>query len=494
MAIIIKRFEEVLRKEARFTETENGAVALNTTGNACLDLFGTIGSLRHANELRIRNLFCEAYREDPLFATKIVFYARDIREGLGERDVFQNLIHYIAIFHTEALKNNISLISEYGRWDDLYSLIDTPLENMMWKVMKDQFEKDYEDFKKGKPISLLAKWIRKPNTARKRSKQLGLLTAQNLGYKEIKFNRMVEAMRKHLKVTEVYMSKNQWNEIEYSNVPSKAMLQYRNAFQRHDEERFSSFINKALDGKEKINSSTLYPYDITSKFLSYGLTNEEKNVLNAQWKQLPNYVEENQNVIIMADVSGSMKSNNGRPIATSIGLALYFAERNFGAYHNLFMTFSEQPRICSIKGNTLEEKIFSIKTSDWGYGTNLKKAFLLILDLAVENEIPQNEMPKTLVVVSDMEIDASGNEHWTFYEEMENKFRSAGYEIPNVIFWNVNSRNDVFHADSTKKGVIICSGQSINTFKQLMGSINKTPVEFMESVINSERYEKITIA
>ena len=262
---------------------------------------------------------------------------------------------------------------------------------------------------------------------------------------------------------------------------------YRNAFMRHDEERFSIFINRAISGEETIHSGALYPYDIVSKIL---YQHEDNNVLEAQWKQLPNYVDKGTNAIVMADVSGSMY---GRPLATSIGLAIYFAERNAGAYHNLFMTFSSNPSIVTLKGETLHQKIHNVKKADWGMNTNLKAAFDKVLDIALKGNVPQEEMPKSIIVISDMEIDNCGDRDWSFYDKMSEKFKKHGYQIPNIIFWNVDSRNNVFHADSKRKGVQLCSGQSIATFEQLMGCIDLTPVEFIEKFINSERYNCITI-
>lgn len=480
-------FAEEMKKEATFTRTENGAVALNTTGDACLDLFSTIGSLRTATEERIQTLFSEAYQENPLFATKIVFYARDVRGGLGERQTFRTLLRYMANYHTESLKSNLDLIGVFGRYDDLYSLIGTPLENDMWAAMKKQFLEDLENLNQGNAISLLAKWIKTADASSKQTRALGILTAQKLGYSVYEFKRLIRRMRKQIKVVECLMSSNKWNEINYSAVPSRAMMIYRNAFMRHDEERFSSFINRAISGQEVIHSGALYPYDIVSKIL---YQNEDSNVLEAQWKQLPNYITEGTNAIVMADVSGSM---DGRPLATSIGLAIYFAERNTGAYHNLFMTFSGNPSIVSLKGETLYQKIYNVKKADWGMNTNLKAAFDKVLDIALKGNVPQEEMPKSIIVISDMEIDACGDRDWSFYDKMSKKFKKHGYQIPNIIFWNVDSRNNVFHADSTRKGVQLCSGQSIATFEQLMGCIDLTPVEFMEKVINSERYDCITI-
>lgn len=480
-------FANAMKQENKFTRTENGAVALNTTSDARLDLFGTIGALREADENRITTLFSEAFAQDKLFATKIAFYARDIRCGLGERKTFRTIIRYMAEHHPEALRPNLDLIGVFGRYDDLYELIGTPLEDDMWKTMKNQFDEDLKNLNEGKAISLLAKWIKTADASSTKTRKLGILTAQKLGYPVYNFKRIVRSMRKQIGVVESLMSAGKWNEIKYPEVPSRAMMIYRKAFAKHDPDGFNDFINKADKGEVKINASTLYPYDIVEKIL-YG--RENNKVLEAQWKALPDYVEQGTNALIMADVSGSMY---GRPMATSIGLAIYFAERNTGAYHNLFMTFSSCPQIVSLKGETLHQKIINVAKANWGYGTDLKAAFKKVLDIAEKNNISQEEMPKAIVVISDMEIDYSGNKDWTFYDKMEKKFRKAGYVIPNIIFWNVNSRHDVFHADSKRKGVQLASGQSVTVFKQILQNLGYNPIEAMENVINSERYDCIKV-
>lgn len=480
-------FADAMRNEGKFTRTENGAVALNTTSDARLDLFGTIGALREADNNRIETLFAEAYNQDALFATKIVFYARDIRGGLGERKTFRTLIRYMADKHPEALRPNLDLIGVFGRYDDLYELIGTPLENDMWAAMKKQFEEDLKNFNEGNAISLLAKWIKTADASSAETRKLGILTAQKLGYPVYNFKRIVRSMRKHIGVVEGLMSAGRWDEIKYSEVPSRAMMIYRKAFMKHDEQRFSEFINQAEKGEVKINATTLFPYDIVEKIL-YG--RESSKVLEAQWKALPDYVEKGTNALVMADVSGSMI---GRPMAASIGLAIYFAERNVGAYHNLFMTFSGNPETVVLKGETLEQKIHNVSRANWAMNTDLKAAFDKVLDIAEKNHITQDEMPKAIVVISDMEIDCCGNREWSFYDKMAAKFAKHGYVIPNVIFWNVNSRHDVFHADSTRKGVQLASGQSVTVFKQILQSLGYNPVEAMENTINSERYECITV-
>ena len=486
-------FAEAAKKMAAFTRTENGAVALAGTGDARLDFFGVAGSLRTADRLRIERLFAEAYKADPLFATKIAFYLRDVRGGLGERKTFRTLLKYMAKYHPEALRPNLDLIGVYGRYDDLYSLIGTPLEDEMWAAMKKQFEEDRRDLESGRAISLLAKWIKTADASSNKTRRLGILTAQKLGYQVYDFKRIVRAMRKHIGVVETLMSTGRWDQIKYSEVPSRAMMIYRNAFMKHDAARYGKFVEKAVKGEETIHSAALYPYDIVEKVLQMGWSSysiKENDTLEAQWRQLPNYVEAGTNALVIADTSGSM---HGRPLATSVGLAVYFAERNTGAYHNMFMSFSGTSRIQLIKGETLAQKIRSINMSDWQNNTNLKAAFEHVLEIALQNHVAPEDMPKSLIVISDMEIDYCGDKDWTFYEMMAKKFRKNGYIIPNIIFWNVASRNDVFHADKNRVGVQLVSGQSTTVFRQVMKCVGMTPVEAMEKIIGSERYAAITV-
>ena len=446
-------FADVLRREGNFTRTENGAVALNTTGSACLDLFSVAGALREAEDARVEALFAEAYKEDPLLATKIVFYARDIREGLGERKTFRTLLRYMAQKHAEALTANLDLIGVFGRYDDLYCLVGTPLEDAMWDAMRVQFQEDLHNLHQGNAVSLMAKWIKTADASSQNTRRLGILTAEKLGYPVYNFKRMVRSLRRQIGVVEALMSVGRWDEIRYSAVPSRAMMIYRNAFQKHDGERFQAYVDKAAAGQEKINAGALYPYDIVERFMYHREQGEGARVLEAQWSQLPDYVEPGTNAIVMADVSGSM---TGRPMATSIGLGIYFAERNKGAYHNMFMTFSGLPEVVLLKGETLEQRIAAMSKAAWGMNTDLKAAFDKVLDMALDNHVPQEEMPKAIIVISDMEIDHCGNKDWSFYDKMAHRFGKHGYRIPDIIFWNVNSRRNVFHADASRKGVQLC--------------------------------------
>ena len=493
-------FAEALATDSRRTFTENGATAFNSTGCGLLDFFGSAGSLRSADNNRVERLFTEAIKEDKLLAAKALFYVRDIRGGLGERKTFRTLLRYAATHHPEMIKNNIALIGEYGRFDDLYELVDTPLETDMWAYVKQQLDADTQAMQANKPCSLLAKWLKTADASSANTRKMGIATARNIGLSVYEYKRRVRALRKYIDVTEVKMSTKHWDEINYESVPSRAMMNYRNAFTRHDGDRYNEFINKVTKGEAKINASTLFPYDLIEAYLK-----ESQNLsywgfdfsrlryneaIETQWNALPDYVDTEANAMVIADTSGSMY---GRPICSAVGLAVYFAQHNKGAYHNLWMSFSRDSKVQALKGETLAQQLASIDVSHWDGNTNLERAFQHILEIAVENNVSPDEMVKSIIVISDMEIDhCTGS--WSFYEEMRNRFIEAGYEIPNVVFWNVNSRHDIFHADKDRQGVQLCSGQSAATFSLLMKSVGLTPTQMMVNTLNSERYAPITLS
>ena len=496
------RLASVMMDETHHIHTENGAKASDTSGNALVDLFGVIGSLRQRDEADIIRVFSKAYDASPELAMRILFYARDIRGGLGERRMFRVIMHWLADNHPEAVIRNLRLFGEFGRYDDLYALLDTQLEPLMFGFMKRTLSDDERNAKVGAPVSLLAKWVKTPGVSSKWSSFIGHRTAKGVGMTDKEFKRLVRRLRKHIGIVERQMSANEWGDIDYSAVPSNAMREYRNAFRRHDVDRFDQFVNDALklgdNGKPlaKVHSDVLYPYDIVGSVLQ----GDDSKLLEAQWRQLPNYLTgkyANANVIVVADVSGSMMwCDNGanRPIATSIGLAMYFAERNHGAFGGLWMDFSGDSQFHRVEGNTLRERVMSLKSGHWGMSTNLENAFDRILALAIGNDVPQEDMPCAIIVVSDMEIDASTYDGWSFYDAMRDRYASHGYEIPTVVFWNVASRHDVFHADSSRTGVTLCSGSSASTFRTVIDSIGMSPYETMLNAVNVPRYDCVKIA
>ena len=484
-------FIETLEKETSGTYTENGQYAISTTTNHLLDLYSVVGALRDADDERIIKLFDKAVAEDKLLAAKIMFHCRDIREGIGERRVFRVLLQHAANTYPEMVIPNIPLIGYYGRFDDMYSLIRTKCEHEMWKAMKEQFSKDLENMKNNKPVSLLAKWIKTPDASSDKTRALGVLTSYNLGYKCVgDFKKDLKPLRKYLNIVEIAISANNFDTIAYDKVPSNAMLKYEKLFYKKNYSRFKEYIDEVKAGTKKINAGTLYPYNIVQKVFK---RNYDETV-ELQWQNLPNYIEDGSNILIMADVSGSMQCCNALPIASSIGLAIYFSERAKGVFHNKFLTFSASPKLEEVVGESLEDKIYNLNQADWGMNTNLEAAMRVILKAAKESHAKQEEIPKALVIVSDMEIDcAISEDDRLFYDLMKEEYKEAGYELPNIIFWNVNSRSDVFHVTCDIKGVQLVSGHSASTFKNLLACLNQTPVEAMLNVLLSERYEPVTV-
>ena len=488
-------FLRKIQKEQYYTLTENDALALESTSNHLVDLFATAGALRNRDEADIVDMFAKALIEDKLLATKMAFYTRDVRGGLGERRTGRLMLRFLAKNYPDIFNKNVEYIAEYGRYDDLvYLLYDAP--EVIVPLLKKQLVQDIGNMKANRQISLLAKWLPSVNTSNKETVNKGRFLAKRFNMSERNYRKTLSALRKYLNVVEVNMSKRNYEDIIYPEVPSKAMNNYRNAFRRNDEERFSMFMNKVEKGEEKINASVLYPYDIVEKYL-YGrnlfgmdFNVELDEVLEAQWKALPDYVEGENSFLVMADVSGSMM---GRPLATSVGLALYFAQRNKGAFANRFMTFSARPELVEIKGESLLENIRYIVTQKWMMNTNLEAAFDLVLSTAVKYKTPKEELPTSIVVITDMEFDMCADKNWLFYDAMKAKFEHFGYTIPNIVFWNVNSRKSTYHASFDRKGVQLASGQSVSVFETLVKGINLTPYEYMCSVIDVPRYEKISV-
>lgn len=483
-----KLIEQINELESR-TLTLNGAKAYNTTGNALLDLFSQAGSLRNRiNEVPAK--FLRAYAEDNKLAVKLAFYTRDIKEGLGEREVSRTMFKTLANLNPECLKANLNNLVEFGRWDDLVSLLNTNVGNEVVKIIEEQLKEDLENMKEGKGVSLLAKWLPSTNTSSIKTRTQANELIKHLNLTKREYRKALAQLRAYLNVTEVRLTNKNCGNIVYPAVPSMAMNKYRKAFIRNDKERFTAYLESVKKGESKINADTLYPYNIVEKYLiNFNVIGECEclldPVLEEQWKALPNFVNENGNVLVMADTSASML---GRPLATALGLAIYFAERNKGFFANHFLTFSSNPRLVKVVGNTLLEKVVNASRAEWGGSTNLEAAFELILASAINGNVSQEELPKTIVVVSDMEFDFCGGENWGFYKEMKERFNKAGYQIPQVVFWNVDSLKDTFHASNNQEGVLLASGQSASVFKTLTGTLNMTPYQYMESVLNNERY------
>ena len=491
-------FANAARLNSSTKNTENGAMAYSTLGNTLTDFFAQAGSLRPRTEQEIRTKFAEAFNSDALVATKLLFYTGNIRGGLGERRTFRICLGWLAENHPDIVIKNIEAIPHFNRWDSLFVLIGTKAEADMWKFIAQQLNADMAAVaaskSKPQPISLLAKWMPTETASSKGTKALARQAMTKLGLTPRAYRKVLSALRKHLKVVETSMSAQEWYDIQYPAVPSYAMKNYRNAFAKHDPDGFSAYKQSLAKGETKINASTLYPYDLVSKYTHGGYDGNRAmadDIIEAQWKALPNYVNGENNILIMADVSGSMY---GRPMDTSVGLATYFAQRNKGAYHNLYMSFTDQPHFIELReGATLADCVRQLYKTDVGYNTNLEAAFHHILAHAIANHVSNDEMPKALVVVSDMEIDRYIRYRGLdFVETMKRKFVSCGYTMPKLICWNVEARNDTFLSKSPD--VICVSGQSASTFRELCGNLEgKTTWDIMMETLGNKMYDVIRI-
>lgn len=485
-------FADAVRESARMTTTENGAKCYNTTGSKVLDLFSKAGGMRvRIND--VRDAFSAAWDENPELAIKLAFYCRDVRGGMGERDVSREMLRWVAEFHPETMRKNLKFIPEYGRWDDIYVFVGTKVEDDVWELVRKQFIADIASANAGKPCSLMAKWLKSVNTSSKKSVELGRLTARKLGLSYMQYQKAVAKLRKHINVTEVKMSANDWTGIDYGAVPSKAMSNYRSAFARHDHDGFTDYLNAVKTGEKTIHASTLFPYDLVHKYFNNTyFTNKEDDVVEAQWKALPNYIEGNNNVMVMADTSGSMFWGSGQPIESALGLAMYFAERNSGPYKNLFMTFSTNPCYVTLDKQSMLGNLKKASKANWQGSTDLEKAFKKILQTAIDNHLTDDDMPKALVIISDMEFNPYITCGDNYFDAMKNLFASNGYTLPHVVFWCVNSRN-ASHHHNYNDYVTAFSGNAASTFRDVLATIGMNAYEAMLKVLNGARYEQIHV-
>lgn len=472
-------FLDELQKQTNYTQTENDAVTNQSTLSPVLDLFSMAGAMRDNPQDAVK-LFRKAYAKDPQAAARILFYLRDVRGGQGERDLFRTLYRELYDLDSGTATNLLKHVPEYGRWDDLVEVANV---DSLVEIIRNQLEEDEQNMAEGKPVSLIAKWLPSENTSssKTRSKARSLMSALEL--KPSQYRKKVVALRKHIELLEQKMSSNQWSNIDYSKVPSQAGRKHTKAFMRHDEGRYRNYLEKASKGEEKMNTETLYTYEVFDAVQAGQL-----EAANAMWANLPDYTS-GTNAIVVADVSGSMY---GRPMSVSVSLALYFAEHNTGPFKDRFMTFSARPQVVEVLGNTLLDKLRNIENADWDMNTDLEAVFDSLLSAAKSSGAKGDDMPKVVYIISDMEFDRCVDApDSTIFENAKDKFSAEGFELPHIVFWNVDARQIQSPATKFDNRVTLISGLSQSTFRYAVEG--KTPEELMDSVINSERYAPIVV-
>ena len=505
-------FMDQLRNEMNDEKqlTENGAVGYRTTGKELLDLNFAVASLRKASDMDIINKFIRAYFEDKVTAVKWLFYARDAREGLGERRLFRVVMEEFANQEPKAAKELLKLVPEYGRWDDLWCLLDTDLVDDVVAVVKAQLAEDFDNMTNGKSISLCAKWMPSINASSEQTKKYAKIFCKKFGDTPRNYRKTLSKMREYIDVVERKMSSKEWGAIDYEAVPSRANLIYNGAFLRNDEDRRRAYLGALEKGEAKINASVLFPHDIVHK---YGYAGRTDAALEGMWKALPDTVKGCGNTIVVADGSGSMQCTvdyNSRVTALEVAnsLAIYFAERSSGEFKDKYITFSERPQLVDLgQGKNLREKLAIARQYNEVANTNIEAVFDLILSTAVNNNMAQEDIPANILIVSDMEFDSCATSGkpatrsgWymssrvrptaTLFETIAKKYAAHGFKLPRLVFWNVNSRTGTVPVKNNDLGVALVSGFSVNIVKMVMS--NKTdPYECLLETLNNERYQAV---
>ena len=316
----MSNFLNEFKKQALFTETENGADAYITTQSAILDFFAEAGALRNVNEDRIIRTFDKALIEDDLLAMKCLFYYRDIREGQGERRVFRVILKHLAKTRPELVRLNLNLIPFYGRYDDLLELLETELESDVINLIKEQLEIDLSS----PHPSLLAKWMPSCDTSSKNTVAKATRIRRALELKEKEYRKMLSGLREKIRVTERLVSQNRWDELKLDQLTANNYIKYSQSFMDRIPEMWDNYLNDVKEGKSSVKSSTLYPYNIVNK-VKYS-NKSDALLCDELWKALPDYTNgQMENILPMLDLSGSMETSvsgnvTAMDVAVSLGL------------------------------------------------------------------------------------------------------------------------------------------------------------------------------
>jgi hypothetical protein len=458
--------------------TTNDMAAHASSGAVLTDLFFSIGASRNNIPGAIAQ-FAKAFNADRLLATKILFWARDVRGGAGEREVFRKLLNQLETFAPEVALRNLHLVPVYGRWDDLLCLQTTAAKEVAYSLIADTLRGGKEG------VGLCAKWM-----PRQGAQAVALRKFMNLSPKQ--WRKMVVGLSN---TVEQKMCARQWDQINYNHLPSLAAKQYQKTFSKHDPVGYAAYRAALVknDGSAKINASAIYPHDVIK-----GIQNGDAVVAQAQWDALPNYLDPTKFILPMVDVSGSMSCAAGnsttRCIDVSLALGLYLATKQTGPFKNLFLNFSANAKLIELKSKTISGMMDEMNRSQWDMNTNVESAFNEILRVATSAGVSQEQMPQYILILSDMQFDACSGSNYnaTMMEMARQKFERAGYKLPNIIFWNLNAHSNV-PAKADELGTALISGFSPAIMKAVLAAKTVTPWDIMLTAIDSERYDAVSV-
>ncbi len=501
----MQNIKNILDNEYNTSVTENGALGYKTSRKALVDLNFAVSSFRSASPEKIAVQFVKAYYEDVMLALRWLFYVGDVRQGLGERRLFKTIMFYLAQNHIEIARALLPLIPEYSRWDIVVALMDSPLEGEVVEMIQRQLQEDRVNKERGLSISLCAKWLPSENASSGYAKQMARRLAKRLSMTSRQYRQMLSAFRKYIDVVEVKMSSKQWADINYEAVPSRANLIYNIAFLRNDEERRREFLGAVKKGEKQIHASVLYPHDIAHSYMDTKLwlrhLKSYDDTLEELWKALPDYVQGNGNTLCIADGSGSMLAQVGSSNVTCLdvanALAIYFAEHCTGQFKDTYITFSYTPQFVDLsKGKTLHDKLEIAMTHNEVANTNIEAVFDLILDAALKYHMPPEELPTNLLILSDMEFDASvarnggGSPDVKLFEMFARKYAAHGYRLPRLVFWNICSRTNTIPLRENALGVALVSGFSPVIMKMVLSN-ELDPYKVLVKHLRVPRYDVV---
>lgn len=451
------------------SRTLNGAPTLPSSNKGLVDLFFMIGSSRGKD---ITPVFVNAMQDNKDLAIRVLLWARDIRGGAGERETFRNLLKFLEKNDFETFKRVLKKIPELGRWDDLLVCETEEGKNEAFAI----YAKGLEDGN-----GLAGKWAPRDE---KKSKEL----REYLGLTPRKYRKTIVALTK---VVETQMCNNEWDQINYSHVPSVAAKKYRKAFYKRDQERYAAYVEALKSPNRpkdvKINAGAIFPHDVIRSLLRNTYSNTtERDVAIAQWDALPDYITGNDSFLPVVDVSGSM---TGLPMEVAVSLGLYTSQRNKSAFKDVFMTFSSRPKLQKLTGD-IATRVNQLVRAEWEMSTNIEAAFRLILDHACKNNVPQDEMPSMLLIMSDMEFNVcTRNPSLRAFEDLKEQYASYGYEMPKIVFWNLNARIGNVPVSYNEQGVALVSGFSPAIMTSLLGGGTFNPLSIVEKAVCNERYD-----
>ena len=480
------------------TFTTNGAVAYATSGKKLLDFNFSVTALRNKDEDEIQTEFSKAFFENPLVAVRYLFWLRDCRGGNGERKIFRACLSWLGENKPEIARAVEKLVPEYGRWDDLWCLLDTELKHSVVALVKEQLAADLLGLAQNKPISLLAKWLKSENCSSAESKRIAGIIRKNLGYSPKEYRQILSRLRSYIDVVERKMAAKEWGEIKYETVPSQANLRYANAFLKNDEDRRKEYLASLVKGETKINASVLFPHEVVNKYITDGYREAVKDydeTLEQLWKNLPDVTIDN--AIVVRDGSGSMRwggNGNVTPLTVATALAVYMSEHNGGVFKDKFITFSARPKLIDLSNCTsLRDKLVRTYEEDECTNTNVEATMRLILETAKTNHCSQEDLPKRVIICSDMQFDGATDQRVdrSLFDGIASEFEAAGYQMPKICFWNLAA--DISGTVPMKEnalGVVLASGFSVQILKMFMSG-ETDPYKVLLETINQERYNPV---